>query len=614
MARRQLAWLLLDHAPILGDDERAIILEAWRATLTTTDKDSQITELSLFPIVLLDRSPEEQSRFLMERGEKNGYWTQHAPSFRPLTAQQVPTILSALDGLPTDSKQPRYGLLWYLSETLRTPDPEVRQYLLAHFGEFDSVARAYCMESFVNSNDAEAAQQIIASGWRARNSRDNFLENSRGSILLAKFGKELPFDDLVSRISPEWLGYAVKARSYCSEEVTRYAQVLDATWHHIGSRTLSEEANSLSRYVLIKVNPASEKRADSLSITNTGPDNVRFTNYTWGGSAGTSSIDDLKTSMNPEEQIEKHNALAKQVASLADQEYEDGNPWFAHAFRDGGLAEVVALDDALWRSWLEPVLRDDRQAGQLLALCRGFYEKLCAALLTHAPKDGLALFEKIASHPTIRITDAHLGLPVLLMDIFAAPASPQVEQILQKHIDNGNTDMDLFESALLCQQGGKADWMRQLVNTLLKSEHDYDRARGIALLGFSDADADGTTLANWIANNPDCWVRDVAELAQQNHRRNTWARCWFYRFLSLDDRTSAWAAFRLFLRCVDRRFWLWVDHSGLADAESWKRDAVVMNMGTIKSACKENEKAWKDCFLGQKTKPNELWPWMRNYH
>lgn len=613
LARRQLAWHFLDHAPILGNEEREIILTAWRSTLDTQDEHNRVAEFTLFPIVLFDLPAVEQWQLLTERGEANGYFTQHAPSFRPLSPEHGSAILSALKMLDPGSPQRLYNRLWYLSNTLRHPDKEIRDHLLARFGEFDSVARGYCIEIFINSGDTEAAQQVIAAGWHTRSGRDNFMENSRGSILLAEFGKELPFDDLASRVSPEWLGYAVKKRGYRPDEVATYTQLLDATWRHIGARTLTEEAESLSRYVLLKVNPAEEKQADSLSIAKTGPDNIRFTNYTWGGSAGAGSIDDLMVSTDPEAQIERSNALAKQVASLAEKECDNGNPWFAHAFRDGGLAEVLAQDDTLWRSWLEPVLRDDRRAWQLLTLCRGFYEKLCAALLAHAQENGLALFKVIASHPTIRITDARLGLPVLLMDAFAALASPQVEQLLRDQIDNGTTDIDLFESTLLCQLGGKSGWMQQLVSELLSSDHDYERARGIALLGFSDAEAEGARLANWIANNPDCWVRDVAEIAQQNHRRNTWARCWFDRFLSRDDRIEAWAAFRLFLRCVDRRFWLWIDHSGLADAEPWKRDAVAMNMGTIESACKENEKAWKDCFLGQKTKPDELWPWMKDY-
>jgi hypothetical protein len=199
------------------------------------------------------------------------------------------------------------------------------------------------------------------------------------------------------------------------------------------------------------------------------------------------------------------------------------------------------------------------------------------------------------------------------MDAFAAPASPEVEQILCNHIDSGNTDLDLFDIALLCQQGNRQDWMRQLVTAWQQSDNDYDRARGLAMLGFSSDEADAATLTDWIASHTDCWLRDLADIALQNHRRNVWARCWFDRFLSRSDRTEAWAAFRLFLRCVDRRFWLWWHSTALADAEPWKRDALTMNLGAIESACKENEKGWKDNFLGQKVKPKELWPWMGDY-
>lgn len=613
LARRQLTWHLLDHLPILGDEEREILLTAWRSTLSLGDEHDKIAELALFPVVVFDLPAGEQLQRLTERGSASGYLTNHAPGFRPITVEHGPAILAALNALDSASPQRLYSLLWYLSDALRHPDKDIREYLLARFGEFDTVARSYCLETFIKSGDKDAAQYIITSGWRICDGQKQFLENSWGSILLIEFGMDLPFDDLARRISPEWLGYAVKKRGYPTEEIATYAELLDITWRRVSARTPPPEAESLSRYVVLEVNPGDEQRADRLSIEEAGPNSVRFASYTWGGSAGAGSLKDLMHGTDCYAQVERHNALGKQVATLVDRERDSGNPWFAYAFRDGALSEVVALDNTLWSAWLAPVLRDDRCAWQLLALCRGFYEKLCAALLAHSPEDGLALFRAIASRPTIRITDARFGLPVLLMDAFAAPDSPQIEQLLRSHVDNGTTDMDLFESVLLCQFGGRGGWIRQVVAGCLASDHDYDRARGVALLGFSNAKVDGTMLSDWIATHADCWVRDVAEIALQNHQRNIWARCWFDYFLSRDNRTESWAAFRLFLCCVDRRFWQWVDSSGLASAELWKRDAMAMNIGTIESACKENEKDWKDHFLGQKVKEKELWPWMSEY-
>jgi hypothetical protein len=613
LARRQLAFHVLDHLPILGEEEREIILASWRSTLLLRDEHDELAQFALFPAVVFDLPAEVQLQRLIERGDANGYITQQAPCFRLLSSDHGPTILAALEGADPLTPQRLYNLLWYLTEALPHSHKSVSTYLQTLFWELDTIARGFCLQIFVNTGDVDAAQHIMNSGWQPRDGRENHWENSWGSILVIDNGKDLPFHDLYTRISPEWLGYAVEKRGFRPEEVAAYADVLNATWRRIGARTLPPETEALCRYVQLNISPKEERLFNTLSISEPDPGTVHFAKYSWGGSAGVSKLEDLKLATNFDAQIEKHNALSRQVATLADEERSKGNPWFDHAFRDDGLAEVVALNDALWQSWIEPVLRDDRRARQLLGLCRGFYEALCAALLAHAPEQGLALFRAMALRPTIGITDARLRLPMLLMDAFAAPASPEVEQLLVDHVGKGTADLDLFESAMLCQLGGKEDWMRQLVNGWLLTDVDYDHARGLALLGFSNSEADGTTLANWIANHADCWLRDVAEIAQQNHRRNVWARCWFDRFLSRNDRTEAWAAFRLFLRCVDRRFWLWFRGTELPGVEPWKRDAVAMSLGTIESACKENEKEWKDHFLGQKVKPKELWPWMVEY-
>lgn len=614
LARRQLALHLLNHVPLFGDEERAIILAAWRATLTPQDEHDKDAQFFMFPAVVFDLLASEQLQRLTERGDANGFINNQGPCFRPLLPEHGPAMLAALRAVESASLQRLYNLLWYLSEALGHADQNVQDYLLTRFDTFDTVARSYCLRIVLKTGDAVAANHLIASGWHTRDGKEHAQENLWGSILLAESGQGLPFDELARRISPEWLGYAVKKRGHHPEEVATYAALLDATWRGIGARLPTPAAESLSPYVVLQVDPEDERRIDTISIEEPGPNNTRIANYTWGGSAGAGSIDAIfRNSADIDAEIDKHNAMAEQAATLVESERRNGNPWFAHAFENGGLVQVLALDDTLWRAWLVPVLQDGRRARLLLTLCRGFCEKLCAALLTHAPEQGLALFQAMALRPTMGITDSRLGLPLLLMDAFAAPASPEVEQLLRDHIDKGTTDLDLFDSAQLCQLGDRLDWMLQLASEWQQSDNDYDRARGLALLGFSNDEADATTLTDWIARHTDCWSRDVADIALQNHRRNVWARCWFYRFLSRSDRTEAWAAFRLFLRCVDRRFWLWWRSTTLAEAEPWKRDALTMNIGTIESACKENEKGWRDSFLGQKVKPKELWPWMGEY-
>ena len=176
---------------------------------------------------------------------------------------------------------------------------------------------------------------------------------------------------------------------------------------------------------------------------------------------------------------------------------------------------------------------------------------------------------------------------------------------------------ELSVAELLAHAGGHSDWLRTTAHHWLECSRDshpeYDRARAIALLGFSGDPKDVDFLTHWQATHPDSWVRDVAQIALQNHRRNTWARRWFDRFLKREDKAQAWAAFRLFLRCTDRRVWFWLPETLLTEAPLWKQDALVANINVIKKAIERNEKSWRDRFLGRKVKPRELWPWMRDY-
>jgi hypothetical protein len=328
---------------------------------------------------------------------------------------------------------------------------------------------------------------------------------------------------------------------------------------------------------------------------------------------GGGSFEDLQRAFDTDGRIERLNSLSRQLGELAEDERARGNSWFGSSFRNAELDKLLELDGTPWRDWLAPALGGSQDARRVLSLCRGFYEAFCSALFTIHPPEGLELFEALTADRGFKIVDGHLDLPLLQMDIFAAPDSPQVEQVILGEANAAARDIDLFEFALMFGYGRRPDRMRQLVDGWRKSDDMFDRARALVLLGFSDEPYAGERLNVWIANNGDCWLRDLADVASRRYRRNAWAQTWFERFLERENRSESWAAFRLFLRCTDRRFWLWLDRTRLQQVDEWKRDALTMSLGTIESACKENEKAWKDEFIGQKVKLNELWPWMEDY-
>ena len=89
------------------------------------------------------------------------------------------------------------------------------------------------------------------------------------------------------------------------------------------------------------------------------------------------------------------------------------------------------------------------------------------------------------------------------------------------------------------------------------------------------------------------------------------ARYWFGRFCSCDDLDNAWAAFRLFLTCVD--------HAGVGSGlglnsprsvqELRKEAFFELNIRAIERACEENEKKLSESFLNCKVNEG-LSPWM----
>lgn len=612
-SRRLLANELQEHLPVMGAAEREVIESAWRATLTGESDEDRWAELWLFPAVVFDRSASEQVRLMIDRGNAAGYFTQHAPRFRALSTEDLSLVLAEIQATDCSNGLRLYNLLWYLSLALQQPNEALRDLLLSRFDTFDTAARAYTMAIFVQTADQAAATQLIASGWVRREGREYALENHWGNFLLAELGADLSFADLLGRIAPKMIAYAVKQRGNRPEELASYARALDEVWNRIATLPASPEVDSISPYVRLRVADDGDPSEDDLGATDNRPETVRLGNYSWGGNTGGNDERDVFRHFDSDAQIARLNSLSQQVADVEERERELGNPWFGSSFSDGALDRLLGEPNIPWQKWIEPVLRNDVRARQLLARCRGFYEKLCAALLAHAPAEGHRLFDVLNAQQTVRITDAHTGLRVLHLDVFAAPPSPEVEEILRALLAAATSDSDLFEFVFMCERGGRGDWLREIAEQGLVSEDSYIRARALTLLGFSMRSADGERLSEWMASHGDSWHRDLADAVRKRYQRHGWSIVWFERFIDKNDRSEAWAAFRVFLRCVDRRFWLWLRDKPSMIVEPWKQDALVMNYGTIEDACKTNEKDWRDELLGQKLKPNELWPWMADY-
>lgn len=606
LSRRRLAGFLYDHLPVLDETARQTIESAWQAAMSGDGEEDRWAELMLFACLVFDRSEAEQLQFALRRPVYRGYWRGHEPCLRSFSVEQLFIFEQSLDEAEPERL---HDVLECFSETLPQLNTALRNHLLAIFQEGNSDIRGLCLKVFFHAKDEQAAYAVIESCWQAPSKNEERLEAGYGSLLLARYSDAMSFDELVQRISPGWLGYALEQRGCKANEVVEYVSLLNAIWLQITGIGISPDMGG--RIVTVKVERNSEPAFERIAVRPYESGSTKFINYTWGGSAGAGSIDQLKQSFNHDAMRQEQTLASRAVLEKIEAMRVAGNPWFVFSFSHGNLDKVVALSDAPWRPWVAAAMEGGGE--RIIALCRAFYEKLCAALLVHEPETGASLFRVLRAHDTIRLNDNDTRLSVLLIDLFATRNSEPVAELRDSILNDCSTDMALFEVVLLSSQGGDEAWLNQKIEVMRNSNWDYDRARAWMLEGYSLSLEAHERLQEFVAGSENSWVRDIATISLQNQKRNTYARHWFERFLTENDRVKAWAAFRLFLRCVDRRFWLWLPNMPLKNAELWKRDALKANYAEICTMTEKNEKGWQDTLVGHKIQSDQLWPWMKNY-
>ena len=137
----------------------------------------------------------------------------------------------------------------------------------------------------------------------------------------------------------------------------------------------------------------------------------------------------------------------------------------------------------------------------------------------------------------------------------------------------------------------------------------FYQARAATLLGFLDIEQTNADDAS--EDDDHCWLDDVEKSRRKNNHKEQHARHWFREFCVRQNPDEAWAAFRLFVACADRRCYLWMRlEIEIAPLSIAKRRFLALNDQSLSRHLKENEKKLKEVFLGCKVDPG-LAPWLK---
>lgn len=615
MALRQISWRLEEFSLILGPEELRILNETWqqlRAKAGNWTEPEEVAEFQLFPFVLQNCEPNEQLRLILDRPQKAKDLLRFEKKFRPPVDWGIVRSSFATSGDGTSLER----VLWFLAAN---PEPIPAELLTQIASLADSANSRVCIHALeiIFKAGSEGCFRTIVEGKWAWDPEREPEENHWGSLILCEKGSVLPYSEIRSRVHPAYLGLAVEKRGLRPDEVRQYAQDIHRIWQLLGSTC----PDIPSEFPAIEVECEAHGNAATLQAVGISPSlfsrSAAFASRDlfWGGASpfNKTSLQELLKPISKERLYELTNIVKQTFKEQA----KAGNAWFVRDFwGDKALSAVVAQHQSLLIEWMKPVLRGGEEAERFLTLGQSFYEALCGVLLQQNNPDARALYRRLRQTPGM-ICRQYGKTKIAILDslLFLGQDTAELKSLWQERLLECNTDRDLLEIAMVALRGQGEAWIWSKIEEGLRSHLPLDQARALMLAGFVDSERAYEHLKSYSKPEPNAWVEWIASKAIDRWKKNQWAKQWFRRFLSHEDNVIAWAAFRLFLCCVDSRFWHWRADVDSEDPSTplkeKRREFVDENTENIKKRAEKNEEDYRNTFLNTKVMAGEASPWMQ---
>jgi hypothetical protein len=611
MSLRQLAWRLKEHYLIFEEEETESIYRAWGRLIETTSDWSQThreAEQFLFGPVLKSLTARQQFSHLLERPDDVLDLSKWQSTFLPL--EDWGTVQEELDSSYNIKKKQR--ILWFVSAHPEViPRDFVSEKLVVFLNHEDSFIRSLVLKTAYVTKNEEIIAAFLESQWTWSSSFCT-RENHWGNLLLCEHGSSLTYSDLRNRVHPNYLGYAVKCRGLKDEEVEQYAEDIDHIWSSIGTKIPDLPVDFPPVEIEVYSNRKRPTRQKLSSSTLSKSVTFQSRSSVWGG---VNNSDPSEMFQSWEAASEERRKLAEIALQAIKEQTDAGNLWFAQRFHADALERVLEIRPDLVSKWVNFALTDSDGAVRNIRLARAFYDALCKVLLKHQPTIGTRLYERLMEIPGgISVCDAYTKFLTLDIALFKAPAIEDIYPIWSQRLEQCVTDQELMQIAIAAQLGNGQDWLRSYIDEQLIDSAPLKTSRAYTLLGFVDTQDAFEHLNQLVETEPDTWRGKLLKTSLNRWQMNAWAKHWFERFLIVENNVRAWAAFRLFLYCVDSRFWLWqqkIQDQVESNARQSDRLAFVQdNSHTIRNRIRKNEKRLKDQLFRQKTKFGQAWPWM----
>jgi hypothetical protein len=603
LALRQLAFQLQDYRLLLSADELTPIRQAWdqlRLNISD-DRENERAEWALFELAIQDLSAEEQLDRLIERSSSALVLTRFRRHFKPIAWPAVSERLGRTSE-PTEIAR----ILFFAGANAGPVDRIAGKNLSQYVTHPDRDVRYLALRLLYVGNLEEDAPAVVSSDWHFDGQDERAVhEDHWGSLVLARWGHGLRYDELRTRIEPTLLGRAVANRGSAAEEIERYAQDLDHVWSQIGI-----EAPASDSVPAIEVRSRSVARTDELELPGLADSafsrSVTFLSRhaSWGGHVSEAPSTDFLKAPSDDDLQQLQVALRETLAS----QRKARNLWFAQRFDPACLVDVIRLKPELVSKWIGEPIGYGEHITQRVWAARSFYEALCEVLLTEDPKRGVELYNFLRDHSgAVQFVEHGTRIPLLDYALFEAKQGSEVQALWDQRLENAQSDRDLLVISMLARAGQAGSWLSTRLASDLASDNPFQKTRAILLQGFLDSPMPPLGPIPGASDVIE-WQQDQHRRALKNWRNSQWAQVWFKRFGSAASNDTAVGAFRLFLSCVDSRFSLW-RMGAVADLPDDRYRFVLTSESEIERAISKNEDDLRKHFLGMRVADRQVWPW-----
>jgi hypothetical protein len=321
----------------------------------------------------------------------------------------------------------------------------------------------------------------------------------------------------------------------------------------------------------------------------------------------------LQRSMDLEAQREHRRRAEETAKSRIETAWKAGANLYLSNMNAEDMIPVVRHAPEIVKTWLQGAVECTDDFRRRAGLADGAFLALCEALLLLDPARGVTLWRALRRAVRTRFI-GKAGVDDMIHMAFRVPASAPVGILRQELLSLRwcSTDKDLFDVSIAAHSNGRAAWLQEVIVEDASSQYEWRRRRAVVLEGF----AIGCSLPQ-----PGAWSDGLANSAWEALMRRAarsrfveaCARYWWQRFVEATDATSAYAAWVLLLRSVDRRAWAWLPveesaYPGQVSSGNPNLRHAAVNRDVLKRWMKKRERDLENHFLGQRT-CEDMAPW-----